>query len=329
MASRLWDSGYKALFGSGSSSSTGGSGGASTSPALERASSFGVSNKTDDDSHKNNNSKKSSTSFFDLSPYFDSSVYYWNYANDSVNYASETTYLTLASMLSNFYAPDLFGGSPALPSTSTDADNTKATPLKRRSSFLLRMADRRYASPSRDNSSRQPQQQQRTSPQQHVFSPSPSPAAGISSWSVLTKNPYNIVRGRQPINHRRQSISAVRSFLALVPVDEEEGQGDEYYSEADYLDSEAALLASPPPPPPPPPVTHTRAASFGDSTAHSQNRTLASKDETASQVAEGTLRALRDLALEEALELNTALRFWSHRWERPLLSWFEAGPLGT
>lgn len=326
MASRLWDSAYKTLFGSGSSSSTRASGGASTSPALERASSFGGSNKTDD-SHNKNSKPTTSTSFFDLSPYFDSSAYYWNYANDSVNYASETTYLTLASMLSNFYAPDLFGGSPALPSTTTDADNTNATPIKRRSTFLLRMADRRYASPSRDNSNKQPQQQQRTSPQQHVFSPSPSPAAGISSWSVLTKNPYNIVRGRQPINHRRQSISAVRSFLALVPVDEEEGQGDEYSSDADFLDPEAALVATPPPLPP---ATHTRAASFGDSTAHSQNRTLvvASKDETASQVAEGTLRALRDLALEEALELNTALRFWSNRWERPLLSWFEAGPLG-
>eukprot|EP00522_Entomoneis_paludosa_P003868 CAMPEP_0172466968 /NCGR_PEP_ID=MMETSP1065-20121228/57588_1 /TAXON_ID=265537 /ORGANISM="Amphiprora paludosa, Strain CCMP125" /LENGTH=1115 /DNA_ID=CAMNT_0013223959 /DNA_START=84 /DNA_END=3431 /DNA_ORIENTATION=+ len=48
--------------------------------------------------------------------------------------------------------------------------------------------------------------------------------------------------------------------------------------------------------------------------------------ETAAHLAEGTLRAWRDLSLEEAVELNDALRFWSSRWERPLLSWLEAGP---
>eukprot|EP00526_Cylindrotheca_closterium_P002305 CAMPEP_0113636636 /NCGR_PEP_ID=MMETSP0017_2-20120614/19132_1 /TAXON_ID=2856 /ORGANISM="Cylindrotheca closterium" /LENGTH=934 /DNA_ID=CAMNT_0000547537 /DNA_START=34 /DNA_END=2835 /DNA_ORIENTATION=+ /assembly_acc=CAM_ASM_000147 len=48
--------------------------------------------------------------------------------------------------------------------------------------------------------------------------------------------------------------------------------------------------------------------------------------ETASQLAEGTLRAFRDIALDEAVELHSALRYWSYRWERPLLSWLEAGP---
>ena len=48
--------------------------------------------------------------------------------------------------------------------------------------------------------------------------------------------------------------------------------------------------------------------------------------ETASRLAEGTLRALRDIALEEAVELHSALHFWTERWERPVLSWLESGP---
>mmetsp|Transcript_20932 Transcript_20932/g.45461 ORF Transcript_20932/g.45461 Transcript_20932/m.45461 type:complete len:1050 (-) Transcript_20932:302-3451(-) len=48
--------------------------------------------------------------------------------------------------------------------------------------------------------------------------------------------------------------------------------------------------------------------------------------ETAAFLAEGTIRAWRDLCLEEALELNAELRYWSIRWERPLLSWLESGP---
>eukprot|EP00980_Cylindrotheca_fusiformis_P004310 scaffold919_cov130-Cylindrotheca_fusiformis.AAC.1 len=51
-----------------------------------------------------------------------------------------------------------------------------------------------------------------------------------------------------------------------------------------------------------------------------------SPSETASQLAEGTLRAFRDIALDEAVELHSALRYWSYRWERPFLSWLEAGP---
>ena len=53
-----------------------------------------------------------------------------------------------------------------------------------------------------------------------------------------------------------------------------------------------------------------------------------SPSEMASHLAEGTLRAFRDVALDEAVELHDALRYWSYRWERPLLSWLEAGPTG-
>lgn len=51
-----------------------------------------------------------------------------------------------------------------------------------------------------------------------------------------------------------------------------------------------------------------------------------SPEETASQLTEGTLRAMRDLALDEALELHNSLKYWSDRWERPVFSWFVAGP---
>jgi len=52
-----------------------------------------------------------------------------------------------------------------------------------------------------------------------------------------------------------------------------------------------------------------------------------SPEETASQLTEGTLRAMRDLALDEALELHASLKYWTDRWERPVFSWFVAGPL--
>jgi len=48
--------------------------------------------------------------------------------------------------------------------------------------------------------------------------------------------------------------------------------------------------------------------------------------EMAARLAEGTLRAYRDLALDEATELHSALHHWTIRWERPFLGWLEAGP---
>ena len=65
-------------------------------------------------------------------------------------------------------------------------------------------------------------------------------------------------------------------------------------------------------PPPLPPASSSSSSSF-------------SPEETASQLTEGMLRALRDLALDEALDLHASLRYWSDRWERPVYSWFLAG----
>ena len=218
------------------------------------------------------------------------------------------------------------------------------------------MADRRYTSPHKSSTAQRTDNDSTanatttTSTHGQLL----SPPAVLSSWRSLTKNPYNTVRGRNPINHKRQSITAVRSFLALVPVEEEDDDDDESYMNAATTatlddmaggllvdeDEEAAAatttahLLTPLPAAPQPQrsfgdqsaTTHSYTTTNNNNNNHHHRRPAASKDETASQVAEGTLRALRDLALEEALELNTALRYWSHRWERPLLSWLEAGP---
>ena len=48
------------------------------------------------------------------------------------------------------------------------------------------------------------------------------------------------------------------------------------------------------------------------------NHNQAMHAEMAARLAEGTLRAYRDLALDEATELHSALHHWTIRWERPL-----------
>lgn len=71
---------------------------------------------------------------------------------------------------------------------------------------------------------------------------------------------------------------------------------------------------------------HSKAHSITVQSSHKQNSSH-SPEETASQLTEGTLRAMRDLALDEALALHNSLKYWSDRWERPVFSWFVAGPL--
>jgi hypothetical protein len=48
--------------------------------------------------------------------------------------------------------------------------------------------------------------------------------------------------------------------------------------------------------------------------------------EVAARLAEGALRAYRDLTLDEAVELHSALHHWTLRWMHPLLALLEAGP---
>lgn len=120
------------------------------------------------------------------------------------------------------------------------------------------------------------------------------------SW--LLKNPYSSVRGR---HQSPQSLSAVRSLLSLLPVGRT-SDGIEYFSKGDSNE-----------------MLHDSIESF-----RRKKLPRGTPSETASQLAEGTIRALRDLELEEAVELHRSLRFWTNRWERPILSWLEAGPLG-
>lgn len=130
---------------------------------------------------------------------------------------------------------------------------------------------------------------------------------------MLLQNPYNSVRGR--ITHgsgdqypqRRASMSAVRSLLTLVP----HVSDGLPRSGPSATDLEASYSEYP----------------TWDNDVKSSRRPF-SDAETATQIAEGTLRAFRDIALDEAVELNAALRYWSNRWERPVLSWLEAGPKG-
>jgi hypothetical protein len=174
------------------------------------------------------------------------------------------------------------------------------------------------------------------------------------------KNPFNAVRGH---GTQTSSMTAVRSLVALVPTKDDDYQdpgspleqsdgrrlfrkdnrvqealaeADEDESESTYLNAEQKAAAASSssrqgddtePLIPPPPYALEREGSLVSS-KRQRKPTSVTPSETASQLAEGTIRALRDLALDEAVELQTALRYWNSRWERPLLSWLEAGPLG-
>jgi hypothetical protein len=157
------------------------------------------------------------------------------------------------------------------------------------------------------------------------------------------KNPYNAVRGREA---QLSSLTAVRSLVALVAATTNNNSATTLNEESeksifevdDNKPRQVSSLESLDVPPPPPPYEMIH-----DDSLVSRNRDnirkirksrqnkigVSTPSETASQLAEGTIRALRDLALEEAVELQAALRYWNYRWERPLLSWLEAGPFGT
>ena len=135
-----------------------------------------------------------------------------------------------------------------------------------------------------------------------------------------------------PMNHYPSPrMTPVRSFLA---------------SPKHHNPSGSAVGSGVQPPPPPltlpksssSPVIRHHSSSLQDSSIHSTNTTSGNKNnpngnnnqaadaEMAARLAEGTLRAYRDLALDEATELHSALHHWTLRWERPFLGWLEAGP---
>jgi len=135
----------------------------------------------------------------------------------------------------------------------------------------------------------------------------------------LFHNPYVTVRGRQP-HIPMTSMDAIRSLLSTVPTDAV-GETTDHVSEASSLiNNDPFVLGEL--------SRHGMEAINLSERFHPQSvGRYSSTSETASQLAEGTLRAFRDIALDEGVELHAALRYWSYRWERPFLSWLEAGPL--
>ena len=178
-------------------------------------------------------------------------------------------------------------------------------------------------------------------------------------WLMGMSDPYNSVSGRNlmlPPNHHRKSVMAVRNLLELVDIDHDGGDGDgddddgpgsfwERKSHMKFIDEGSVSAESD--------------ASFQDEDYHTAGvagvpnvssyssgiagagagacagvefsssgkpKRFISKAETASRLSEGTVRAMRDMALNEALELHHALRFWTARLERPLLFYMESGP---
>jgi len=123
-------------------------------------------------------------------------------------------------------------------------------------------------------------------------------------WNKL-QNPYSNIRGHQ---NQPSSLSAVRSLLRVVPVKQEDDT-----TSFQRLDTSSSLDMS-------------VSSLDPNNNNNNNNRPVMSRNETASQLAEGTIRALRDLELDEAMELHASLQYWTLRWERPLLSWIEAGP---
>jgi hypothetical protein len=141
----------------------------------------------------------------------------------------------------------------------------------------------------------------------------------------LFQNPYISVRGGGLVQQsRRSSIEAVRSFLSVVPPvsDINDHTSEASSSHTDSLEGQARSFFWPS-------YNGDRSRQpYHNSSVQVSGPLHASPSETASQLAEGTLRAFRDVALDEAVELHEALRYWSYRWERPILSWLEAGPTG-
>jgi len=71
-------------------------------------------------------------------------------------------------------------------------------------------------------------------------------------------------------------------------------------------------------------ITSSFSSSDHPNNHQTRHRTIANA-ETASRLGEGTVVALRDLVLDEALDLHYALRYWTLRLDRPFLYYLESG----
>jgi hypothetical protein len=256
---------------------------------------------------------------------------YWDYANSSVSNAAEATYALFPSALVPTLSWPLFSG--GLPSTPNPT-MTMAKPAQP-SSLLGLWADRLYTSRSSGPSFRSMVigsggGSNNNNNNNNTYN---------NNMSWMINNPYNSVRGghyRHGGYRGRQSMYAVRIFLTVAPVEESNEQMAENEDETLVAAVSHAFMSES--------LSHradgerrnSRSSSTGSLQQQQQQPPLSSSSNSASKqnsltachVAEGTIRALRDLLLDEAVELNAALRFWSDRWERPLVSWLEAGPVG-
>ena len=335
-------------------------------------------------------------------PHQEQTSSYWSYATDSLRSAADSTYSTLTGILSSLvYSDRNSGNDPNHSSTSyfssirrsltaaspTSMENNPSSGTQGafapRTSPTDPMLIRRLESAGSNRSASSRQQYS-----QHSASASTSRGGRFHAKDIawIWKNPYSSVRGRQQ-NERPSSVAAVRSLLALVPVEESnaitgdtisddsefppwlephsEKQPDDQDDDEEKRENQDCHAASSPTIHHKNVTTRTKDAttklqqqhpdspsmdeSWRDQPLHHDaayyyhphhgksihqphpnisTRTSVSPPETASQLAEGTIRALRDLALDEAVELQEALRYWNSRWEQPLLSWLEAGPWG-
>jgi hypothetical protein len=276
---------------------------------------------------------------------------YWEYASNSIQ---DATASAMGSMVSSFFGTERSNAFPQEESSSfyyqpLFSQNSAVAPLDTTASAAASSSTDQASStiPTPSHAARRRSSLSSTSPWNKT------PHSDLLWMFRNNKNPYNAVRGRDT---HPSALTAVRSLVALVPTNREEEISRRYSSgrslttvdevlhdddrlaydkawstkpggksaagRASATDETNAFLA---------PYALGRPDSLisANSPVSKRARTLSSASETASQLAEGSIRALRDLALDEAVELQAALRFWNNRWERPLLSWLEAGPLGT
>mmetsp|Transcript_6149 Transcript_6149/g.11655 ORF Transcript_6149/g.11655 Transcript_6149/m.11655 type:complete len:1002 (+) Transcript_6149:305-3310(+) len=172
-----------------------------------------------------------------------------------------------------------------------------------------------------------------------------TPSSSFPSRTWFMVDPYHTVTGRTQFlpTHHRDSVNAVRNLLQFVDVhsasdeSKHDWQGKrmkieiyKHQAGSDSFDSEVTTYD------PEKESTDDSHANINVSDSSNmsnhggynwpkKNRQI-SKAVTASRLGEGTIRAMRDMALDEALELHNALRFWTERLERPLLYHLESGP---
>ena len=260
---------------------------------------------------------------------------YFRYASDSVQFAVDNTRAGFAGLVSNLYTTKPVLGSASAKGSNTSGGQSSST-----------AASVQYPQEQRQQQRQQSLGSSASSVSSVSLSLTPPQGFKYPSMDWMLKNPYNSVRGR---HESRSSLSAVRSLIPLITVQEDVVLGPVSGSNLVSGSKDNRKPYSTPPI-----GGHgTNAASVTpdigtsrdfvstlqplnnnqrDATVPKVPSSGASRDrssESASQLAEGTVRALRDLLLEESLDLRANLRFWTVRWERPILSWLEAGPWGT